>query len=72
MGFPHSGIRIDRIPAEEGGGLIFAVGTVVIFTVAFPALLPVAGLTLLGGMALAPALHRLYGRPHRMVGIAEK
>ena len=29
MTYPHAGIRIDRIPAEEGGGLIFAVGMLV-------------------------------------------
>jgi len=60
MGFPHAGIRIDRIPAEGGGGLIFAIGTAAIFLTAFPALLPIAGAALLGGVVLAPILHRLY------------
>jgi hypothetical protein len=60
MTFPHAGIRIDRIPAEEGGGLIFAIGTAAIFLLAFPALLPVAGAAVLGGVVLAPVLHRLY------------
>jgi hypothetical protein len=60
MTFPHSGIRIDRIPAEEGGGLIFALGTAAIFLTAFPALLPIAGAALVGGAVLAPVLHRLY------------
>jgi hypothetical protein len=60
MSFPHAGIRIDRIPAEEGGGLIFAVGTAAIFLLAFPALRPVAALAVLGGLVLAPILHRLY------------
>ena len=40
MTYPHAGIRIDRIPAEEGGGLIFAVGTAAIFLIAFPVLVP--------------------------------
>ncbi|HEY8233490.1 MAG TPA: hypothetical protein VIJ10_12575 [Vicinamibacteria bacterium] len=60
MKYPHAGIRIDHIPAEEGGGLIFAVGTAAIFLVAFPALVPVVGAAVLGGLALAPLLHRLY------------
>ena len=60
MKYPHAGIRIDQIPAEEGGGLIFAIGTAVIFLTAFPALLPIAGAAILGGLALAPVLHRLY------------
>ena len=60
MNYPHAGIRIDRIPAEEGGGLIFAVGSVAIFLTAFPALLPIAAAAVVGGMALAPLLHRLY------------
>jgi hypothetical protein len=60
MKYPHAGIRIDQIPAEEGGGLIFAVGTAFIFLTAFPALVPVAGAAALGGLLLAPVLHRLY------------
>ncbi len=60
MKHPHAGIRIDRIPAEEGGGLIFAVGSALIFLVAFPALRPIAAAAALGGLLLAPVLHRLY------------
>lgn len=60
MTFPHTGIRIDKIPAEEGGGLIFAIGMATIVILAFPALLPVVGAALLGGIVLAPILHRLY------------
>ncbi|HXK10304.1 MAG TPA: hypothetical protein VMT70_11710 [Vicinamibacteria bacterium] len=60
MANPHPGIRIDRIPAEEGGGLIFALGTMAVFLIAFPALRPVALVALLGGALLAPILHRLY------------
>lgn len=60
MTFPHAGIRIDRIPAEGGGGLIFAAGSAVIFLMAFPALVPIAGAALVGGILLAPVLHRLH------------
>jgi hypothetical protein len=57
---PHPGIRIDHIPAEGGGGLIFAVGMVAVFLMAVPALRPVAAVAVLGGLLLAPILHRLY------------
>jgi hypothetical protein len=60
MTSPHQGIRIDHIPAEGVGGLIFALGTVAIFLIGFPALRPVAALALLGGLLLAPVLHRLH------------
>jgi uncharacterized membrane protein YdjX (TVP38/TMEM64 family) len=60
MNFPHAGVRIDRIPAEEGGGLIFAVGMVAVVLIAFPALVPLAALVLAAGAALAPVLHKLY------------
>ena len=60
MNYPHAGIRIDRIPAEEGGGLIFAIGSAAIFLMAFPALLPIAAAALVGGVVLAPVLHKLY------------
>lgn len=60
MSYLHAGIRIDRIPAEGGGGLIFAVGSAAIFLLAFPALLPIAGAALVCGIALAPVLHKLY------------
>ena len=56
----HEGIRIDHITAQEGGGLIFAVGTAFIFMLAFPTLLPLAGACLVIGAALAPVLHRSY------------
>lgn len=60
MKYPHAGIRIDQIPAEGTGGLIFAIGTAFIFLLAFPQLVPVAGAALVGGLVLAPVLHRLY------------
>jgi hypothetical protein len=60
MRYPHAGIRIDRIPAEGAGGLIFALGSAIIFLMAFPALRPVAAAAVVGGLLLAPVLHRLY------------
>jgi hypothetical protein len=60
MARPHPGIRIDHIPAEGVGGLIFAVGSTVIFLMAFPALRPIAVAAAVGGLLLAPVLHRLY------------
>jgi hypothetical protein len=57
---PRAEIRIDRIPAEGFGGLIFAVGSVVIFLMAFPGLRPIAAASVIGGLLLAPILHRLY------------
>jgi hypothetical protein len=60
MRYPHAGIRIDRIPAEGAGGLIFALGSAAIFLMAFPALRPIAAAAVVGGLLLAPVLHRLY------------
>ena len=69
MSNPHAGIRIDRIPAEEGGGLSFAAGTALIFVLAFPALLTLAGAALVGGALLVPALRWLHRREPAFVGI---
>lgn len=60
MARPHQGIRIDHIPAEGIGGLIFAIGSTAIFLMAFPALRPIAVAAAVGGLLLAPVLHRLY------------
>jgi hypothetical protein len=60
MMYPHSGIRIDRIPAEGAGGMIFAVGIVVLFLIGVPAMRPVVALAAVCGALLAPLLHRLY------------
>jgi hypothetical protein len=57
---PHPGIQIHKIPAEGLGGLIFAVGMVAIVLVAIPAVRPLAALAMLGGVVLAPLLHRHY------------
>lgn len=56
----HPGIQIHRIPVEGGGGLIFAVGMVLLVLVAMPAVRPLALLAVLGGALLAPILHRSY------------
>jgi hypothetical protein len=42
------------------GGLIFAIGSTVIFLMAVPALRPIAVAAAVGGLLLAPVLHRLY------------
>jgi hypothetical protein len=55
----HPGIQISRIPVEGGGGLIFAIGMVLIVVLAMPAVRPLALLSILGGVILAPVLHRL-------------
>lgn len=59
MNYPHQGIRIDRIPAQEGGGVIFMIGIMAIFLIGVPAMAPVVALAALGGVLLAPLLHRL-------------
>ena len=59
MRYPHPGIRIDRIPAEESGGIIFMLGIMAIFLIGVPAMRPVVALAALGGVLLAPLLHRL-------------
>ena len=56
----HPGIRIDSIPVEETGGLIFAIGMSVIFMIAVPAFVPVVGAAVVGGALLAPVLHWSY------------
>jgi hypothetical protein len=60
MRYPHAGIRIDRIPAEEGGGLIFAIGIVALFLIGVPVMRPVVAVAVLCGILLAPVLHRLH------------
>ena len=59
MTYPHAGIRIDRIPAEEGGGIIFALGIVALFLIGVPVMRPVVALAVLCGLLLAPVLHRV-------------
>ncbi len=54
----HPGIRIDRIPADGVGGLIFALGMVALSWLALPALRPVMIGCVLGGLVFAPIFHR--------------
>jgi hypothetical protein len=54
----HPGIRIDRIPADGAGGLIFALGMVALSWLALPGLRPVMILCVLGGLVFAPIFHR--------------
>jgi hypothetical protein len=60
MTFPHAGIRIDRIPAEGGGGIIFTLGMVALFLIGVPVMRPVVALAALLGVLLAPVLYRLH------------
>jgi hypothetical protein len=55
---PHPGIQIHKIPAEGVGGLIFAVGTAMIVLIGIPAVRPLVALAVLGGIVLAPLLHK--------------
>jgi hypothetical protein len=55
---PHPGIRIDHIDAAEGGGLIFAVGMVVLFWLAVPAFRPLVIACVVLGALYAPIFHR--------------
>ena len=57
---PHPGIRINSIPAQGGGGLIFALGMVAIVLLGLPAVRPLAAVAVLGGVLLAPVLHRFH------------
>jgi hypothetical protein len=55
---PHRGITMHRIPVEGGAGLLYVLGTIVVFLLALPQLAPLAALGLAGGALLAPALYR--------------
>jgi hypothetical protein len=54
----HPGIQIHKIPAEGVGGLIFAVGMAGIVLLAIPAVRPLVAAAVVGGILLAPVLHR--------------
>lgn len=57
--YPHQGIRIDHIPAQEAGGLIFVAGITAVFLLAVPSFAPLVAFSVLAGAALAPILYRL-------------
>ncbi len=50
---PHPGILIDQIPAEGDGGLIFSLGTVLIFAIGVPEIRQFLPVALLGGLLVA-------------------
>ena len=53
----HPGIRIDSIPVDGGGGLIFTLGMSALFLIGVPAFIPVVAACVAGGLLLAPVLH---------------
>jgi hypothetical protein len=55
----HPGIRIDSIPVAGGGGLVVAVGMVVLILIAVPALRPLAAASVGGGVLLALVLRAI-------------
>jgi hypothetical protein len=56
----HPGIRINSIPVAGGGGLIVAAGMAALVLVAMPAVWPLAAVAVVGGVVVAPLLHRFY------------
>jgi hypothetical protein len=59
---PHRGITMHKIPVEGGAGLLYVLGTIVVFLIALPQLAPLAALGLAGGVLLAPVLYRWQAR----------
>jgi len=57
---PHRGVLIHRIPVEGAGGLIFALGIAALFVLGVPGFRPLVALCVLGGILLAPVLHRAW------------
>jgi len=55
----HQGIRIDHIPVEGAGGLIFVLGISVLFWLAVPAFRPLVLGSVIAGLLFAPIFHRL-------------
>ena len=53
----HQGIRIDKIPVEGAGGLIFVLGISALFLIGIPAFAPLVALSVVGGALAAPLLH---------------
>ena len=59
---PHRGITMHKIPVEGGAGLLYVLGTLVVFLLALPQLAPLAVAGLAGGLLLAPVLYRWRAR----------
>ena len=53
----HRGILIDQIPAEGAGGLIFAVATILIFSIGVPEIRQFLPVALVGGLLVAAGLY---------------
>lgn len=56
----HRGILVQRIPAEGAGGLIFALGMVVLTLIAAPELRALAAFCAVAGVLSAPLIYRLH------------
>jgi len=54
---PHRGILIDKIPAEGFGGLVFALGTLLIFLIGVPEIRQASVLLLPAGLLTAGLLY---------------
>jgi hypothetical protein len=59
---PHPGITMHKIPVEGGAGLLYVLGTMVVFLLAMPQMAPLAAVGLAGGLLLAPVLYRWRAR----------
>lgn len=54
----RSEIDMAKIPADANvGGLIFAIGTIVVFLIGIPAIRPLFLVAVMGGVAIAVILH---------------
>jgi hypothetical protein len=56
---PHRGIRIDSIPAQGVGGLVFALGIMALVWLGVPVLRPLLVGCFVGGVLFAPIFHKL-------------
>ena len=56
---PHPGLQISQIPAAGGGGIILAVGTILLLWLGVPEFRPVVLASLVGGALFAPLFHYL-------------
>jgi len=66
----HPGISMHRIPVRGVGGFLFAAGIVLIFLLNAPSLRPLAAACAVGGVLLAPVLHRRGARSATSVAAA--